>query len=77
MIFLILGIIYKYLYYNHFNTLITVQYIKALYSLVIYYWTNGTFRKITMDDYVKIPTEKSKGHKVLDKIRSLYKAPMY
>lgn len=36
------------------------------------YWTNGTFSEITMDDYIKILTEKSKGRKVLDKIDKVY-----
>ncbi|GMQ57019.1 hypothetical protein AN1V17_14130 [Vallitalea sediminicola] len=36
------------------------------------YWSNGIFREITMDDYIKILTEKSKGSKVLDKIDKVY-----
>jgi hypothetical protein len=36
------------------------------------YWANGTFSEVTMDDYIKILTEKSKGRKVLDKIDKIH-----
>lgn len=35
------------------------------------YWTNGTFKETTMDDYIKVLTERSKGRKILDKIKAI------